>query len=80
MPHPSIPDVQSAYNNASVAYGKAFEMKAFLEQASEIITENESELFNLLLQAHEKTNDAVVATREAEQAIAKLMIKVRNVS
>lgn len=80
MLHPSVPDVQSAYNNASIAYGKAFEMKAFLEQAREIITGDEGELLDLLIQAQEKTNDAVVATREAEQTIAQLMIAVRNAS
>ncbi len=79
MFHPAIPDVQSAYNNATISYGKAFEGKAFLEQAREIITEDEKELFDLLTQAQEKLNDAVVATREAEQAVAQLMVAVRNV-
>ena len=78
MPHPAIPDVQAAYNNAAISYGKAFEGKAFLEQAQEIITEDEKELYDLLMQAQTKLNDAVVATRKAEQVVAKLMVAVRN--
>ena len=78
MPPPAIPDVQAAYNNTTLSYGKAFEGKSFLEQAREIITEDEKFLFDLLTQAQVKMNDAVVATREAEQAVAQLMVAVRN--
>jgi UDP-2,3-diacylglucosamine pyrophosphatase LpxH len=52
--------------------------KAFLEQAHEMITEDEQELFELLAQAQVKMNDAVVATREAEQAVAQLIVAVRD--
>ena len=76
--HPAIPDVQAAYNNATLSYGKAFEGQAFLEQAYEIITEDEKELFQLLMQAQEKLTNAVTTTREAEQAVAQLMVAVKN--
>lgn len=78
MPHPAIPDVQAAYNNTTLSYGKSFEGKSFLEQAREIITEDEKELFDLLTQAQVKMNDAVVVTRAAEQAVAQLMVAVRR--
>lgn len=73
MSHPSQHDVQSAYSLASVAYGHTFEMKAFLEQASESIQPDETELLRLLQQAQEKANNALLVTREAEQAIAELL-------
>ncbi|GAC1402728.1 MAG: hypothetical protein NVSMB49_19190 [Ktedonobacteraceae bacterium] len=76
--NPAVPDVQNAYNNTTLSYGKAFEGKAFLEQAREIITEDEKELFDLLIQAQEKLNDAVVVTRAADQAVAQLMVAVRR--
>lgn len=76
--HPALPDVQSTYNNITLSYGKAFEGQAFLAQAREGITEDEKELFDLLTQAQEKVNDAVVTTREAEQAVAQLMIAIRS--
>ncbi len=73
MSHPSQSDIQAAYNFASIVYGRAFEMKALLEQASESIQQDETELLHLLKQAQEKANNAVLVTREAEQAIAQLL-------
>jgi len=69
MSHSSRSEIQAAYNFAANVYSRAFEMNALLVLARE----DERELFHLLLQAQEKANAAVTATREVEQALAQLL-------
>ncbi|GEM_PF-5062808 len=76
MSHPLLKDIQSAYTNASQAYSRAFETQAFLEQAKEMIADDEAELYRLIEEALEKTKLAVIATRDASQPIEQLMTRL----